>query len=265
MTAKGGNDRISAEELGYYMTPHDMKRLELYGRNLCDHHLITDLLPVVARMYFGGRLGRGFKLSSVQSAILCGLGIQNRVVDSITKELGLPSNQVLAMFNKAVRKISIALYGVVEAKEREGLLGGEERKKAQEAADGMADVAGKTLEEDAADAAKAAIEEYNRHQGMMTTTESEKSLPASIANDKSLMQYAVKGSDEQWSKILDGKEDALGETKMVSVRSVREKRKSSTTDADAAEKEASHEARAPGGIGGKKPNGKKNKKKARRQ
>ncbi len=235
--------RISAEELGFLMTPHDMKRLELYGRNLCDHHLITDLLPVVARIYFVGRLGKGFKLSAVQSAILCGLGVQNRVVDSLTKELGLPSNQVLAMFNKAIRKISIALYNIVEEKEKEALLGGEKRKKALEAADGMKDVAQKTLEEDAAEAAKDAIKEYNVSN----------SLPASVANDKSLMQYAIKGSDEQWEKILDGKE--VGETGMVSVRSVREKRKA--VDSEDMEKEAQHEKN-----GSKKS---KKKKKSRRQ
>mmetsp|Transcript_9751 Transcript_9751/g.29050 ORF Transcript_9751/g.29050 Transcript_9751/m.29050 type:complete len:1123 (-) Transcript_9751:182-3550(-) len=246
--------KISAEELGYTMTPHDMKRLELYGRNLCDHHLITDLLPTVARLYFLGRFGKGFKLSSVQSAILCGIGVQNQVVDSLTKELGLPSNQVLAMFNKAIRKISIALYNIVEEKEKQNLLGGEERKKAQEAADSMRDVAAKTLEEDAAEAAQDAIQELNDYN---TNNNSggggEKNhLPSSIANDKSLMQYRIKGSDEQWEEILDGKE--IGETGMVSVRSVRDKRKA--VDDEDMQKEASND---------KKKSKKSSKKKSRRQ
>lgn len=240
--------RISAEELGFLMTPHDMKRLEQYGRNLCDHHLITDLLPVVARMYFIGRMGKGFKLSGVQSAILCGIGVQNRVVDSITKELGLPSNQVLAMFNKAIRKISIALYNIVEDKEKESLLSGDKRKKALAAADGMKDVAQKTLEEDANDAAKDAIKEYNNGY----------SLPASVANDKSLMQYKIKGSDKDWDQLLDGKE--VSETGMVSVRSVREKRKA--VDAEDMEKEAQHEKKGSGGGSSKKT---KKKRKSRGQ
>ena len=240
--------RISAEELGFLMTPHDMKRLEQYGRNLCDHHLITDLLPVVARMYFIGRMGKGFKLSGVQSAILCGIGVQNRVVDSITKELGLPSNQVLAMFNKAIRKISIALYNIVEDKEKESLLSGDKRKKALAAADGMKDVAQKTLEEDANDAAKDAIKEYNNGY----------SLPASVANDKSLMQYTIKGSDKDWDQLLDGKE--VSETGMVSVRSVREKRKA--VDAEDMEKEAQQEKKGSGGGSGKKT---KKKRKSRGQ
>ncbi len=32
-----------------------MKRLELYTQNLVDYHLIMDLLPAIARLYFLGR------------------------------------------------------------------------------------------------------------------------------------------------------------------------------------------------------------------
>ena len=158
------SDIIGANELGYLLTPHDLKRLELYGRNLCDHHLITDLLPVASRLYFTGRFGSNFKLSSVQAAILCGIGVQNRNVESLTKELGLPSNQLLAMFNKAVRKISIALNNIVEKKEKEALLSGSQRMKAQQAVEGMREVASETLEEDAAAAAKDVMESFQNQR-----------------------------------------------------------------------------------------------------
>ena len=156
---RSGNSvgKIGADELGFILTPHDLKRLELYGRNLCDHHLVTDLLPSIARLYFTGRFGEDFNLSNVQSALLCGIGVQNRDVEALTKELGLPSNQVLAMFNKAVRKISIALNTIVEDKEKESLLGGENRAKAEKAAEKMRDVAPQTLDEDVKGAATDAI------------------------------------------------------------------------------------------------------------
>jgi N-acetyltransferase 10 len=153
-------NKIGADELGYLLTSHDLKRLELYGRNLCDHHLISDLLPTTSRLYFTGRFGNDFKLSSVQAAILCGIGVQNRDVDTLTKALGLPSNQLLAMFNKAVRKLSIALNNIVMQKEKEALLGGEKRMKAQQAVESMRDVVSQTLEEDAAAAAKDAMESF---------------------------------------------------------------------------------------------------------
>lgn len=241
-----GYGKITAEELSYHLTPHDLKRLELYGRNLCDHHLVTDLLPCVAKLYFTGRFGPDMKLSSVQAAILCGIGVQNRDVDAITNELGLPSNQVLAMFNKAVRKMSIALNAFVEENEEQGLLGGEKRIKISKTFEKMRDVAEKTLEEDAAEAAKDAMEVFN----------SEKALPPEIANDDSLMQYAIRGSDEQWNQALEGK--GLNEAGTVSIKSVREKRK--VVDADDYEHEAKHE---PSGASKSSRSNKKTKVKGR--
>lgn len=150
--------KITAEEVNYFLAPHDLKRLDLYGRNLCDHHLISDLLPVCARLYFTSRFGDDVKLSGLQAALLCGLGLQSKTVDDITAELNLPSNQVLAMFNKILRKLSIALNTILEEKEKEEMLGGQSRSKAEAAANRMRDVASTTLEEDAEDAAKKVLD-----------------------------------------------------------------------------------------------------------
>ena len=66
------------------------------------------------------------------------------------------------------------------------------------------------------------------------------SLRPEIANDSSLMQYAVKGSDEQWEKALDGKDNVIDESSgTVQIRSIREKRKS--LDDEDFEKEAQFE------------------------
>jgi N-acetyltransferase 10 len=35
-----------------YFTYHDLKRLELYARNLVDHHVILDLIPTLTRLFF---------------------------------------------------------------------------------------------------------------------------------------------------------------------------------------------------------------------
>lgn len=37
--------KLTSSELHYHLTPHDLQRLELYSRNLCDHHLVSDLIP----------------------------------------------------------------------------------------------------------------------------------------------------------------------------------------------------------------------------
>ena len=78
-----------------HMTMYDIKRLELYARNMADHHMILDLVPTLARLLFCGRLP-SIRLSHLQLAVLLAIGLQHRSVDSIQAELDLPSNQVLS-------------------------------------------------------------------------------------------------------------------------------------------------------------------------
>jgi N-acetyltransferase 10 len=83
---------------------YDIKRLEMYAQNLVDYHLVIDLVPEMARLYFLNKLGAEFNLSLVQAAILVGIGLQRKSIEELEKELQLPPNQLLAMFNKIVKK-----------------------------------------------------------------------------------------------------------------------------------------------------------------
>ena len=242
------DEKIEADELNYFLTPHDLKRLELYGRNLCDHHLVTDLLPCVARIYFMGRFGAGFRLSSLQAALLCGIGVQNRDIDDLTAELGLPSNQVLAMFNKGIRKISIGLNAIVEEHEKASMLDGDTRKKAEKTAQKMKGVVRQTLDEDTEDAAKVAMSKLN------STT---KKLPKEIAQDGDIMQYAIKGTDDQWSSALKDREEAG----TVAIKSVREsKRKLDDRDVEREIEATGAKTPSSGKKKSKKPKSSKKKK-----
>ena len=49
-----------------FVSPYDLRRLELYATNMADYHLITDLLPAVARLFVLGRFG-DCHLSPVQT------------------------------------------------------------------------------------------------------------------------------------------------------------------------------------------------------
>mmetsp|Transcript_11136 Transcript_11136/g.12323 ORF Transcript_11136/g.12323 Transcript_11136/m.12323 type:complete len:1141 (-) Transcript_11136:145-3567(-) len=189
------SNEISVNELSYFLTPHDLKRIELYGRNLCDHHLVSDLLSSLARLYFNGRMGSSFNLSSVQGALLCGIGLQHHPIDVVTNQLGLPPNQVLAMFNKGIRKISIAINGTIEKHERDKLLSGDARLKAEKIAKKLGNVSYQTLEEDAEDGAKEAL-------AKLQSNEASKSLSQTVAADTELMNFAIKGTDEEWKEAL---------------------------------------------------------------
>jgi len=94
----------------------DLIRLEMYARNAIDHRVIADLAPLTATLVFTSRLQ--VRLSSLQAAVLFGFALQRRDVDDLSNTLNIPSNQVLALYNKAMRKISQCLQRM--QKEEEG-------------------------------------------------------------------------------------------------------------------------------------------------
>lgn len=57
---------LCREELETLFLPYDLKRLEMYSRNMVDYHLIMDMIPAIARMYFLNQLG-DLALSAAQS------------------------------------------------------------------------------------------------------------------------------------------------------------------------------------------------------
>lgn len=64
-------------------TPFDLKRLESYAQNALDYHVILDLLPTVAMLYFERRLGEEVRLSAIQSSLLLGMGLQRKSVEEV--------------------------------------------------------------------------------------------------------------------------------------------------------------------------------------
>jgi len=111
-TNDSGLDKKSLDEL---FSPFDLKRLDSYAENMLDYHVILDLLPRIAEMFFRGKLietsadgttGSSIQLSSVQKALLCAIGLQRKTLEDLEKELGLQASQLLSMFIKVIRKIS---------------------------------------------------------------------------------------------------------------------------------------------------------------
>jgi N-acetyltransferase 10 len=97
---------LTKADLDRYMTPFDLKRLESYANNMLDYHVILDLVPTIATLYFTGRIKESISLSGVQQAILLAIGLQHKDIEDISKELNLPTSQLLAMFIKILRKVT---------------------------------------------------------------------------------------------------------------------------------------------------------------
>lgn len=95
------NSIISKEELDFLITSYDLKRLELFCTNLIDYHLVVDLLPTLAKLYFLRRLGCE-DLTALQSVILLGIGLQYKTVEEIASErqINIPCSQLLGLFHR---------------------------------------------------------------------------------------------------------------------------------------------------------------------
>ena len=126
---------LDTTQLSFLLTPFDLKRLDAYANNTLDYHVIMDLLPIVASIYFEKRLGSDIGLSAVQSSMLLGLGLQRKTVEAIEvsintlmrrpapsthgfyfqSELQLPVSQILALLVKIVKKISKKLIDIQKA------------------------------------------------------------------------------------------------------------------------------------------------------
>ena len=70
-------------------TPFDLKRLDSYANNMLDYHVILDLMPTIAVLFFSGRMrnDNGLRLSGVQQALLCAIGLQRKVLETWRKSL----------------------------------------------------------------------------------------------------------------------------------------------------------------------------------
>ncbi|XP_076646861.1 RNA cytidine acetyltransferase l(1)G0020 [Halictus rubicundus] len=204
-----GVTTLNKETLDVYFTSYDLKRLAMYSNNMADYHLIMDLLPPLARLYFLNMMG-DTHLSAVQSAILLGLGLQHKTVDKLAEELDLPSSQLLGLFNRIIRKCVQYLNGIAENFIENTMM----RKELNTESVQLNPVNGKSLHDELETAAK----ELKTKQ----KAELEK------LKKENLDQYAIKGSEVEWK-------DALSGTKSKNLISIKSSEKKISEDDSALE------------------------------
>ncbi|KAL1506351.1 hypothetical protein ABEB36_005734 [Hypothenemus hampei] len=180
-TVKVRQNQLTRLELEGYFSLRDIKRLEMYSKNLVDYHLILDLLQYLGELFFLNRMG-DVQISVVQSAILLGLGLQGKTVDQLASELGLPSSQLMGLFNRTIRKFEKYLNTVIE-KDVEKSLQPQKNVNLAPLAESLND----ELEEAAKQLKKKQKKELEK------------------LKSENLEQFAIKGSEEEWSKALMGK------------------------------------------------------------
>ncbi|KAG1944690.1 RNA cytidine acetyltransferase [Pimephales promelas] len=182
---------LSSAELAAIFTPYDLKRLEMYSRNMVDYHLIMDMIPIIARMYFLKQLGN-IGLSVAQSALLLGIGLQHKSVDELEKAIDLPASQLMGLFNRVIRKV-VQFFNTLQEKAVEAEMVATK--------DISMEPTAQTLNEDLNDAA---IEFQEKQK-----TDMEK------IKDMNLSEYMIRGDDEEWDQVLKKAEH----TAIVSIKS----------------------------------------------
>ncbi|KAL8998210.1 MAG: hypothetical protein Q9169_002695 [Polycauliona sp. 2 TL-2023] len=158
---------LTRSDLDALFSPFDLKRLESYANNMLDYHVIIDMVPSIAFLYFTSRLSPSVSLTGVQQSILLAIGLQRKTLDDIEKELGLPANQLLAMFVKIIRKVSSHFSALVAdtvaesmPKALEDQNGGKEKGKAD--VDGGREVVTKPVQKELEEELREGGEEVSR-------------------------------------------------------------------------------------------------------
>ncbi|KAG8833327.1 hypothetical protein FRC17_010859 [Serendipita sp. 399] len=273
---------LDAQELSMMISAFDIKRLESYTNNMLDYHVVLDLLPTLASLYFKRRLvapkpdtegtaeestkERTVKLSAIQSATLLAIGLQRKAIEDVGEELGLEPNQVLAQFIKITKKISTVLQMVQRASVMRDM-----PKIAKLSMDDPALQAGEALArmdeelEEAAEEVRKELRAQNADEVMEdANVDSEKKARQwEFINSLDLSQYAISDSVDlssaraQISKLVKEKTGINGTTTTSSIFSVKStvtpvKRKAEAVDGEAAEK--AKKTRRGGGKKAKKVN-----------
>lgn len=182
---------LTSAELTAMFTPYDLKRLEMYSRNMVDYHLIMDIIPAIARLYFLKQLG-DVTLSIAQCALLLGVGLQHKHIDDLEKEIDLPSSQLMGLYNRIIRKI-VQFFNTLQEKAVEAEMVATK--------DISMEPTAQTLNEDLNEAAK---EFQEKHQKDMEKIK-----------EMDLSEYMIRGQDEEWDQVLK----KAGHTAIVSIKS----------------------------------------------
>uniref|UniRef100_A0A3Q2P6I6 RNA cytidine acetyltransferase n=1 Tax=Fundulus heteroclitus TaxID=8078 RepID=A0A3Q2P6I6_FUNHE len=181
----------NSSELAAHFTPYDLKRMELYSRSMVDYHLIMDLIPTVARIFFLKQLG-DVSLSAAQCALLLGMGLQHKSVDQLEKEIELPSSQLLGLFNRLIRKF-VQVFTSIQEKAIEAEM--------VTSKDVSMEPTVRSLNEDLTEAAKEFEEQHKKD--------------VEKVKEMDLEEYKIRGDDEEWDQVLK----KAGTTAIVSIKS----------------------------------------------
>jgi len=173
----------------------------MYSNNMADHHLITDLVPVLSRLVMTKQLG-DVHLSAVQHAILVGVGLQHKTFEQLAEDLDILATQLLALFNRSVKKLTSVFREILENSIKEDLSSLESGIKDSESAL-------PSLDSELSEAAS----ELEKQQ---------KESSKDVFVNKNLSEYVIKGNDLEWKEALKSGTNSVISVKTGEKRPVEE-------------------------------------------
>ena len=192
VTVKG--NEMSQDELNSHFIPHDVQRLESYIRNQIEYRLILDLTNDLSSIYFQMKLPNA-PLDALQKAILLGVGSMNKNIDKLSNEFNMPASQVLAKFYDTMKKLTKNILQIMQKTIESEMLDENQLNQGKKFT-----ALKQTMDEELDEEAKK-LEKKQKKELIKLKKES-------------LAQYAIKGTDEDWSKALKN-----GKNSIVSVKS----------------------------------------------
>lgn len=188
---------------GSAMSHTDLDRLSAYARGISDHSTIRDLVQPLAAALFFNRLN--VSLSHAQSAVLLVIGLQQRDIKYAADGLGLPQEQALALYGKALRKVHKSLIkGAEEDAERAYEMQKSNTKTGeaiQEGVDEELDQVGEGAH------MQAAIQQKQKEE---------------LGTPEHLQQFAIDDHSQDWAGALAGGTTASGR---ISVKSTKKRKR----------------------------------------
>eukprot|EP00051_Salpingoeca_urceolata_P018919 m.269885 g.269885 ORF g.269885 m.269885 type:complete len:1037 (-) comp19306_c0_seq8:61-3171(-) len=107
-----GEQGIDFDAVCRELTQYDFKRLHAYADNMVDFHVVSDLVPPLARLWFSGKAR--VALGAVQRALLLGVGLQLKTLEQMEEDFKrvsrkqnmLSVSHLMALFGQMMRKFS---------------------------------------------------------------------------------------------------------------------------------------------------------------
>lgn len=180
---------LTQQLLDGFFLPHDIQRLEAYSKNQVEYRLILDTTTDLSRLFFSGRMA-DISITSFEMAILLGIGLQNKSMETLTEELNVTMTQILTHFRSCLKKLTAKCSAIMEHTVEERMARTVDLDRGEQM------VATKQSLADELDEAAAVLEKKQRNELRKLKREN-------------LSAFAIKGTEEEWAKTLQTNKSSI--------------------------------------------------------